>query len=144
MRAISMWQPWAQWVALGWKTIETRKHSRFAGLVGERTGIHAAKKWDRWAFSAAHSYMSHDQKLIFMNTPYCDGGIICTVYVEGFMPRLSVLDSEQAMIDCTSAMTGLVFADVERLAELVEIPGRQGIFHVPNELIRTEIDADHL
>lgn len=49
MKCISLYQPWASAIAYGWKTIETRTHERFRGLVGERIGIHAGKKWDKHA-----------------------------------------------------------------------------------------------
>jgi predicted transcriptional regulator len=41
MKVITLWQPWASFIALGWKTIETRTHDRFKNLVCERIAIHA-------------------------------------------------------------------------------------------------------
>ena len=46
LTVISLWRPWCFWVMLGWKTIETRTHDRFANMMGKRIGIHAAQKWD--------------------------------------------------------------------------------------------------
>lgn len=46
MKVITLWQPWATWVVLGWKTIETRLHPRFASLAGQVIGIHAGLKFD--------------------------------------------------------------------------------------------------
>ena len=47
MKAISLWQPWATFVTMKWKTIETRTHQWFNGLVGQRIAIHAAMNIDR-------------------------------------------------------------------------------------------------
>ena len=50
MKAISLYQPQATWVALKWKTIETRTHHRFKSLEGKRIVIHATQKTDVTAF----------------------------------------------------------------------------------------------
>jgi hypothetical protein len=53
---ISLWQPWAQWVALGWKLIESRTHNRFKSLLTKRIGIHASAKWDaEWSMQAGQA-----------------------------------------------------------------------------------------
>jgi activating signal cointegrator 1 len=44
MRAISLYQPWASFVAAGIKPFETRSWSPPAALIGQRIAIHAAKK----------------------------------------------------------------------------------------------------
>ena len=46
MKAITVKQPWATMIARGLKTIETRTHSRFANLKGDRIAIHAGRSWD--------------------------------------------------------------------------------------------------
>ena len=38
--AITLWQPWATWIAWRWKTIETRGHDRFRRLVGQFASVH--------------------------------------------------------------------------------------------------------
>ena len=53
MPAISLYQPWAEWIMLGWKVIETRKHWRFACLVGKDVLIHAAMRYDVRAIDEA-------------------------------------------------------------------------------------------
>lgn len=42
--AITVWQPWASLIALGVKTIETRSWPAPDRLVGQRIGIHAARR----------------------------------------------------------------------------------------------------
>ena len=44
MQAISLWQPWAQLVAKGWKQIETRSWPPPGQRIGQRIAIHAAKR----------------------------------------------------------------------------------------------------
>ena len=46
MPAITLWQPWASFVAWHIKTIETRRHDRLKHLAGKRIAIHAGKTWD--------------------------------------------------------------------------------------------------
>jgi len=41
---LTLWQPWASLVMLGVKTIETRAWPAPAGLIGQRIGIHAARR----------------------------------------------------------------------------------------------------
>lgn len=49
MRAISLWQPWAQLIACGAKPYETRDWAPPYSLIGQRIAIHAAKKIDKGA-----------------------------------------------------------------------------------------------
>lgn len=49
MYAVSLWQPWADWVVWGVKTIETRSWPAPEKLAGQWLAIHAAKKFDKQA-----------------------------------------------------------------------------------------------
>ena len=56
MKAISLHQPWASLIALGYKIIETRSWKPPAWLIGQRIAIHAAKRKmrpdeDGWGYS---------------------------------------------------------------------------------------------
>ena len=44
MRAITLWQPWASFIAIGIKPFETRGWQPPRGLIGKRIAIHAAKR----------------------------------------------------------------------------------------------------
>lgn len=44
VRCISLWQPWASLVVLGWKRFETRPR---ATRIRGRVAIHAAKRWTK-------------------------------------------------------------------------------------------------
>ena len=125
---ISLWQPWAIWVAKGWKTIETRTHNRFKSLVGQRIGIHVALKWDSGAIEAARSFLTVDQIAATSRFLRIGGGVICTAYVADSR-RLGASDASAALIECTSVTRyGLFLRDIESI-EAVPMRGRQGVWY---------------
>lgn len=136
---ISLWMPWAQWVIWGWKPIETRTHDRFESLPGKRTGIHAAKKWDRQAIHIARPYLTDDQfheTLELFRVHHHDAGkVLGTVFVHEHR-RLDPDDAKAALIECDTIRYGLILRDPQKLAVPFPVTGRQGIFHVqlPNEI----------
>jgi hypothetical protein len=134
---ISLWQPWAQWVVIGWKTIETRTHPRFETLAGKRIGIHAAQKWDKNAIHIARPYLTDDQfhqTLEMFRTHHCDSGkILGTVFAKEHR-LLDPDDAPAALIECATERFGLIFRDPLKLDPPIAVKGRQAIFHaeVPN------------
>lgn len=44
MKALTIWQPWATLIISGWKPYEFRSWAAPASIVGQRIGIHAAKR----------------------------------------------------------------------------------------------------
>lgn len=48
MRVITLWQPWAHYVASGAKRIENRPWEPSSRLLGQRIAIHAGKHWDQY------------------------------------------------------------------------------------------------
>jgi hypothetical protein len=131
---ISLWRPWATWVAFGWKTIETRTHERFRCLERRRIGIHAAMKWDADAVSAAAPFVGlfHPASIATWKGDH-GGRIICTAFVQRFAP-LRADDSKTALIDCGSVERfGLFLADIIAVPDIPEshVKGGQGIFYVP-------------
>ncbi len=133
---ISLWEPWASWVMLGWKTIETRTHDRFRTLEGRTIGIHASKRWDWRAVEAARKWLTLDQQDITHDVrkwAQTHGRILCTAKVNDFRPSLSFFDEPAAMIECSSTdRSGLILVDVKPLPILNApiIKGGQGIFYV--------------
>ena len=129
MPVISLWMPWANWVSLQWKPIETRLHKRFASLVGKRIGIHASCKWDGDAPELARKYLTEAQLLQTEGFLHIGGAIICTALVTEFR-KLTSEDSAAALIDCGSVERyGLILEDVQ-IIEAIPCKGRQGIFYV--------------
>lgn len=129
LRCISLWQPWAQWVILGLKTIETRLHDRFKNLEGQRIAIHAAQKWDGDAWISAMEFMPLDGVDKNINRYEC-GSIIGTVRVAKTR-WLNEDDSEGALIDCGNVRRfGLVLEDPLMFSVAMPETGRQGIWKV--------------
>jgi hypothetical protein len=128
MKCITLWQPWATWIALGWKRIETRTHSRFACLKGQRIAIHAGRKWDKWAFHSAGRWLTDEQMKATTDVP--SGVVVCTAYVYNHI-ELSPVHSQSALIECKyTKRYGLMLSDVEPLTQPVPARGRQGIWNV--------------
>lgn len=136
MKAITLWRPWADWVADGIKPIETRTHRRFECLVGQRIAIHASSRWDKSAITHAWKYLTTAQKeainAIPRNRP---SEFLATALVSDFK-NLSFFDSQRALIDCGAVVRyGLILKDVRKLRQPVECNGWQGAWNVPPELV---------
>lgn len=124
---ISMWQPWANWVLLGWKPIETRTHNRFRSLVGKRIGIHAAIKWDKDWLLRAREFLTVEQIRRTEQFVNVGGALICTAFVEKER-ALTAEDSAGALIECVTPRRGLFLRDIQRI-ETMPMNGRQGIWY---------------
>lgn len=127
---ITLHRPWADWVALGWKEIETRTHNRFQSLCRRRVGIHAGMRWDRKAADTADHYMISSQHDQIYNSRD-SGRIICTVFVEHFR-LLAPPDAARAMIECDSVRYGLFLINPRLTPDepWTRIKGAQGIQYV--------------
>lgn len=133
MKAISLHQPWATWVALGWKTIETRRHNRFQSLAGERIAIHAAKTFDHSAYEAAKDFLSEYQRnewFQYRMSQIPFGTIVATAYVRACVQCFED-DGAAALIECRTTRVGLFLRDIQAFRCACEVKGRQGIFEVP-------------
>lgn len=145
MPCISLWQPWAQFIALGWKTIETRTHSRFASLVGRRIAIHASQTWDKNWQAAAGPWLT-GQQIDQVQGNWPRGTIVCTANVD-IHRALNNGDSQAALIDCSVTFPidfdgiphprryGLYLSHLKpTLPPFTQITGKQGIFYIPAAL----------
>lgn len=131
---ISLWRPWANWVALEWKTIETRRHNRFKSLVGKRIGIHAAIKWDKDWLLHAQEFLSDFQIRQTERFLNIGGALICTALVtEGRL--LTSEDSSKALVECVTQRQGLILSDVRGI-EAVPMKGSRSIWNVPRRLLK--------
>lgn len=130
MPIISLWAPWANWVSLGWKRIETRTHARFRCLQGRRIGIHVTNKWDDTASAHAAEYLTYEQYSTSKEFLRIGGAIICTAFVRRF-DLLNQLDSRDALIDCQHIERyGLFLEDIQQI-EAIPCKGKQGIWYYP-------------
>lgn len=132
---ISLWMPWANWVMLGWKEIETRTHKRFYSLAGKKIAIHCSLKWDDTALEQAGPYLQDWQIARTKDFLRIGGGIIGTVCVTAARP-LTAEDSHRALIDCGSVERhGLILA-YPKVIPVIPCRGKQGVWY--QELV----DAD--
>lgn len=149
MKAITLWQPHASWIEMKWKTIETRDHDRFKGLVRKRIAIHAGMEVDREALKTEAflermrdhhglNMLSLQNFLTWMMM--CRGKIVCTAQVGragwecALTMKRSVELDRQAMCRCEGKFM-LFLEDIQPLPHPVRVKGGRGIFNVPDELI---------
>lgn len=125
---ISMWRPWANWVALGWKTIESRTHQRFASLVGHRIGIHASAKWDEDAIEFAAKYLTPEQiEETILWQRGISQAVICTVFSRSIR-KLTEADESGALIECRTTRYGLFLEEPKPILPAIPMKGYQGIW----------------
>ena len=118
--ALSLWQPWAELVICGRKTLETR-HWRSAPyhLLGQRIVIHAARKRDKFVIQWARHFKLDPAKMAW-------GCAIGTVLFQEQRPCRAE-DEALALIPCVGKL-GLVFVKPERFPEPIPVRGMLGFF----------------
>lgn len=143
MKAISLWRPWADWVRLGWKPLETRTHGRFRSLEGHSIAIHAAQRWDNGWKTAAAKYLTHEQYIhtLHLKEQPLDGCVLATAFVKEarWINPLDVDAEVSAKIECDTYRFGLWLTNIQPIAPF-QVKGRQGIFSVE---IPSEKDEPH-
>ena len=101
--AISLAQPWATWIAMGWKTIETRRHNRLDRIIGRRIAIHASKTWDSSSLDVAGQYLTTAQiqrhGLMTSRNMYPKGELVCLATVTSGGPMDQPADAAAALCD---------------------------------------------
>jgi hypothetical protein len=126
---ISLWMPWANWVMLGWKTVETRRHAKLATLAGRTIGIHATNKWDDTALYAARPYLTDAQFARSKDFLRIGSAILGTVRVVwSSKTPLGIEFSPQALIECATKRYGLGLRD-PKIIEAIPAKGKQGIWY---------------
>jgi hypothetical protein len=131
---------------MGWKTIETRTHQRFKSLRGERIAIHAARKTDYEEMRVNRYFQDRlsggmEELAIVGEMERQRGCIVCTAFVGDarwaanveFRERKSW--NKKAMCE-TGGKFCLFLEDIKPLEKRLPIVGRQGIFEVPDDLLR--------
>ena len=147
MKAISLHQPWASFVADGSKDIETRSWRAHDSVIGERIAIHAAKtRKGQYAFPGVDF-----DSLAF-------GCIVATAVIERCVeinhiwsgdyeepfPSRGYFASERPMSerfeiddlgDFRRGRYLWILRNVEKLDRPISTPGRQGFWNLPPEII---------
>lgn len=125
---ITLWQPWASWIALGWKTTETRTHALFAMLEHRYIGIHAGLRWDEEAIGIASKWLTLEQQHATEELRAVRGCIVAHAYVSAHR-RANEWDSASALIACGKRRCfGLFLEDIKRLEQPIPYKGAQGIW----------------
>lgn len=123
---ITLYQPWASWIAMGWKSIETRTHQRFGSLLDKRIGIHAGMRWDPAALATATPFLTLEQQMRSNELHGVKGRIVATARVVEHK-RCEVVDEPRALIECATRRYGLVLDDVRMLN--IPAKGDRGIWY---------------
>lgn len=133
IKCVSLWQPWASFIAEGLKHVETRSWPAPASIIGARIGIHAAKTRDGIPRAFGSVALSYWQAQIERNSgPLPFGAIVATAVVEACVPveRLKA----DPFGDYTPGRYGWILTDVQKLAEPIPCRGAQGIFTATIEI----------
>lgn len=134
---ITLYQPWAIWIARGWKLIETRLHDRFKCLEGKRILIHAGKTTDNSDTVIHNPYLSIDQLAYHAHRKeeVLNGYIIaeCRVETTGW---LGISHSKKALIDCGSVNRFGLFLNEIMMVEPIKVDGGMGIWYFDTELMQ--------
>lgn len=152
LKAITLWQPWAQFIAEGWKTIETRTHSRFQSLAGSTIAIHAGAQWDHAWKQLAGPYLTPGDIAKVDTWTAIRPAVIClaTIGKTGWIPPTEE-NSYLARINCqTRNRYGLFIEQVHQVGPIT-MPGHQGIWEctidvaqeIGNQMIKDMKEIEH-
>lgn len=171
MRALTIWQPWATMIALGWKPIENRGWlpSEKQLKVGERFAIHAAARaidedtWDAALLTAHYAGrpmwtpdgLSDVERRFLHRCNAVRGMVLCTVEYGG---ALDALVSPGTVLRDDYEVRGPRTSDRHLLpwwnrsakgwilsnpeqVQPVAVRGKQGLWHLPEDVVLTPAKA---
>lgn len=143
MKGITIWQPWAQLIALGEKEYETRKDSRYWRTTYRgRLAIHAGKQRTEDlvdTFFQARFIETFKRHGITQFSALPLGSIVAIATLSAIyngndiIPHLSV--NEQAFGWYGPGRLALRMGDVIMLPKSIPCRGQQGFWHVSPEII---------
>jgi hypothetical protein len=133
MKAISLWQPWASAIALGHKRVETRHWAtRYTGPIA----IHAAKRWT----AAEREFAAVEKALGRLPVRLPLGAIVATATLMGCRLTQDVRHQlgsiERLYGNYEDGRYAWFLSDIVALPEPIGYRGAQGLFNVPDELLR--------
>lgn len=138
MRAISLWQPWASAIALGWKRIETR---HWATTHRGPLAIHAAKRWthderEEWEIACEIHGLPQDAPPL--------GALVAVTRLAEIRRTESLLSTgvtleEQEWGNFGPGRFGWLLTDIAPLPEPIPFRGAQGLFDVPDNILPDEL-----
>ena len=136
MKCISLWQPWATLMANGSKKNETRSWSTsYRG----RIAIHAAKKWNKELRDLCWTEPFKTALWFDLGKPLPRGALLCTVTIVDCIEITETNAPSSPEHDCGDYTPGRfmwITEDLQRATSPVACRGAQGIFEVPDSLVR--------
>jgi hypothetical protein len=144
MKAISLWQPWASLIGRG-KVHETRHWSTaYRGPIA----IHAAKRWNEEMVSLCQTEPFRGALRGMILSPKVFGAIVAVANLTRCIPTEHI--STDGVLGTMYSVDGIDyqfgnyehgrfawrFEDIHILSEPVPYRGAQGLFNVPDELLR--------
>ena len=141
MKALSLWQPWASFMDLGYKTNETRSWAtNYRGPLI----IHAAKNIT--AVKDADDILEEggidmSKRSVVAGTQWPRGVILCVVDLIDCVPTEKIRDGltqlERAMGDYSDGRFAWMTKHVRRIKPAIPYRGMQGLFTIPDEVMMT-------
>jgi hypothetical protein len=140
VKALSLWQPWASAIALGHKLIETRSWStRYRGPLL----IHAAKTFPKEArdFAAVERGFGRMPERVPL------GAIVCVAELYSVRPteEIALISAlEKRYGDYTWGRFAWMLRNVQAFSEPIGYRGAQGLFEVPDSIIKEVVQCQSL
>ena len=135
MKAISLWQPYASAMALGFKKNETRHWAtKYRGPLL----IHAAKKVIGWPSIDIQACF---KDIAFQPSDLPLGCLLCQVYLvdcKRILNHNRPEGSEVIFGDYTSGRFMWITGNLKTLVNPIPFKGSQGFFNVPDEILKEE------
>lgn len=137
MRALTLWNPWAQIVARGHKLIENRPWRPPEWMIGERFAIHAGQKWDRERFDLINSLYRSTHGRSITREECVFGAIIATAsipYVVTSANQLPYCSLPEGQGQWFFGPVGWVLSDVRKVSPPAGVPcrGYQKLWRLDN------------
>jgi hypothetical protein len=123
MYAISLWQPWASFIAIGVKPYETRSWRAPPHIVGQRIAIHAAKR------PVSRDDLVWWREIAGSEQPLAFGAIVCTAILENVFRAQDVPEDDYG--DYAVGRSAWKLSHVLPVDPPFPVKGQQGFWRVP-------------
>lgn len=134
MKALSLWQPWAGAIALGYKKIETRHwFTNYRGTLA----IHAAKRWTREEREFTQEF---NEKWALLELPEQPplGCVVALATLREIRPTEGLVHwlgpIERALGNYEPGRFGWMLDHITELKDPIPCTGRQGLFDLPADV----------
>jgi hypothetical protein len=125
--ALTLHRPWPNLIVFELKTIETRTHNRFRGLVGQTIAIHAGLHDEGYPANLMCRHLAAgDVGRAMLHADKYPGCVVGTAYVKAH--RLLTDADSRAALCPADGLYGLDLVDVRRFREPIKATGQRGIW----------------